>query len=69
MNKNKVVSDHELREGRLVFYRKDLNLIIVSITKHDGRMVFNPGPDTTIDDTITSRMNPRGLVDWADICR
>lgn len=29
--------------------RKDLNLIIVSITKHDGRMVFNPGPDTVIE--------------------
>jgi voltage-gated potassium channel len=29
--------------------RRDLNLIIVSIMKHDGRKVFNPGPDTMIE--------------------
>ncbi len=29
--------------------RRDLNLIIVSIIKHHGRMVFNPGPDTVIE--------------------
>jgi voltage-gated potassium channel len=29
--------------------RKELNLIIVSILKRDGRMVFNPGPDTVIE--------------------
>lgn len=29
--------------------RKELNLIIVSIIKHHGQMVFNPGPDTVIE--------------------
>lgn len=29
--------------------RKELNLIIVSVIKSDGRMVFNPGPETLIE--------------------
>ncbi len=29
--------------------RKELNLIIVSVIKADGRMVFNPGPETLIE--------------------
>ena len=29
--------------------RKELNLIIVSVIKPDGRMVFNPGPETLIE--------------------
>ncbi|MBL0714641.1 MAG: potassium channel protein [Desulfosarcina sp.] len=34
--------------------RKDLNLIIITIKKADGRMVFNPGADTrlAVDDTL-----------------
>ena len=30
--------------------RKELNLIIIAIKKPDGRMVFNPGPNTIIED-------------------
>lgn len=30
--------------------RKDLNLIIIAVKKKDGQMVFNPGPQTVIDD-------------------
>ncbi len=33
--------------------RKDLNLIIVSIIKQNGKMVFNPGPATVIDSNDT----------------
>lgn len=30
--------------------RKELNIIIIAIKKPDGRMVFNPGPNTIIED-------------------
>jgi len=30
--------------------RKELNLIIIAVKKPDGRMVFNPGPNTIIED-------------------
>jgi voltage-gated potassium channel len=33
--------------------RKELNLIIIAIEKADGRMVFNPGPYTLIEDNDT----------------
>lgn len=33
--------------------RKELNLIIIAIIKKDGFMVFNPGPNTEIDDHDT----------------
>jgi voltage-gated potassium channel len=33
--------------------RKQLNLIIIAVKKTDGKMVFNPGPDTVIHDNDT----------------
>jgi voltage-gated potassium channel len=33
--------------------RKELNLIIIAIKKSDGRMEFNPGPNTVIHDNDT----------------
>ncbi|MEI8181538.1 MAG: NAD-binding protein [Desulfomonile sp.] len=30
--------------------RKELNLIIIAVKKTDGQMVFNPGPNTVIED-------------------
>ena len=33
--------------------RKELNLIIIAIKKKDGKMVFNPGPNTLIHDDDT----------------
>jgi voltage-gated potassium channel len=33
--------------------RKELNLIIIAVKKTDGRMVFNPGPNTVIQDDDT----------------
>jgi voltage-gated potassium channel len=33
--------------------RRELNLIIIAIKKSDGRMVFNPGPETVIEDNDT----------------
>ena len=33
--------------------RKELNLIIIAIKKSDDRMVFNPGPETVIEDNDT----------------
>jgi voltage-gated potassium channel len=33
--------------------RKELNLIIISVIKQDGQMVFNPGPGTVINDHDT----------------
>ncbi len=33
--------------------RRELNLIIIAIKKSDGRMEFNPGPDTVIQDNDT----------------
>ena len=33
--------------------REELNLIIIAVKKNDGRMVFNPGPDTVIEDGDT----------------
>lgn len=29
--------------------RRDLNLIVIAIKKHNGKMVFNPGPQTIIE--------------------
>jgi len=33
--------------------RRELNLIIIAIIKSDGRMVFNPGPETVVEDNDT----------------
>jgi voltage-gated potassium channel len=33
--------------------RKQLNLIIIAVKKRDGKMVFNPGPNTVIHDNDT----------------
>ena len=33
--------------------RRELNLIIIAIKKSDDRMVFNPGPETVIEDNDT----------------
>ena len=33
--------------------RGELNLIIIAVKKHDGQMVFNPGPNTVIEDQDT----------------
>jgi voltage-gated potassium channel len=33
--------------------RKELNLIIIAVKKQNGQMVFNPGPDTIIEDNDT----------------
>ncbi|HMK36330.1 MAG TPA: potassium channel protein [Desulfomonilaceae bacterium] len=33
--------------------RKDLDLIIIAVKKRDGQMVFNPGPDTVVEDDDT----------------
>ncbi len=33
--------------------RRELNLIIIAVKKQDGLMVFNPGPDTVIEDNDT----------------
>ncbi len=43
--------------------RKDLNLIIVSIMKSDGQMVFNPGPHTSIEagDTLIAMGEVKSL--------
>ena len=44
--------------------RKDLDLIIIAIKKSDGSMVFNPGPDTTIEcrDTLIAMGHPEMMV-------
>lgn len=33
--------------------RRDFNLVIIAVKKQDGRMEFNPGPDTVIDGNDT----------------
>ena len=33
--------------------RKDLNLIIIVVKKPNGKMVFNPGPTTVIEENDT----------------
>lgn len=48
--KNSVYSGKSLAETDI---RKELNLIIIAIRKKDGKMVFNPGPNTFIEDEDT----------------
>ncbi len=46
------VADNSVYSGKKIVetdIRKDLNLIIIAIKKHNGQMVFNPGPNTLID--------------------
>ena len=43
--------------------RRDLDLIVVSIMKHDGKTVFNPGPHTLVEaqDTLIAMGEREGL--------
>jgi voltage-gated potassium channel len=45
--KNSVYSGKKLADTDI---RKELNLIVIAVRKKDGKMVFNPGPNTTIED-------------------
>jgi voltage-gated potassium channel len=50
------VVEHSSYSGKKLIeteIRRELNLIIIAILKSDGRMVFNPGPETVIEDNDT----------------
>ena len=50
------VVEHSSYSGKKLIeteIRRELNLIIIAIKKSDGRMVFNPGPETVIEDNDT----------------
>jgi voltage-gated potassium channel len=50
------VVEHSSYSGKKLIeteIRRELNLIIIAIQKSDGRMVFNPGPETVIEDNDT----------------
>lgn len=51
----RVVEKSEYAGKRLIDtdIRKELNLIIIAVKKLDGQMVFNPGPDTIIEENDT----------------
>jgi voltage-gated potassium channel len=47
------VGEHSVYSGKMLIetdIRKELDLIIIAIRKEDGTMVFNPGPQTVIQD-------------------
>jgi voltage-gated potassium channel len=50
------VAEQSTYSGKMLMdtdIRRELNLIIIAIRKADGKMVFNPGPQTVIEDNDT----------------